>query len=290
MGAYYGTTSAGNPGHTGCRKWPAVRSWFHRHAADSLKAWMGRVDLVYASDDKPDASQKFIFGYHPHGLYPCGAAALPLLPGFERLFPGLTPATLSASITFFAPLVRDLLSWCGVREVSRRTFIRALREEGGVILCPGGQEELAETYRVFREPSELVICSRHKGFCRIAIEEQSSLVPVLALGEIFTLKNAFDWPKLQMATYRIFGFPIPYLLVGRWGFSPLPRKVPLLFIIGKPITPPKVHSGSKVAEKDVDHLHEQYYKELVNMFHKYKDKHDHYNNTNVVLKQGPNKQ
>ncbi|GMH39261.1 hypothetical protein BSKO_07159 [Bryopsis sp. KO-2023] len=286
MGTYYATTSTGNPGHTGCRKWPVVRTWFNRHLPESLKFWVGKVNLIYASENKPDPDKSYIFGYHPHGLYPCGAAFFPLLPGFEVVFPGLTPATLSASVMFFTPLIRDLLSWCGVRDVSRSTFIRALQEDRGVILCPGGQEELVETYRVFREPSELVVCNRHKGFCRIAIEQQASLVPVLSLGEIFTLKNAFNLPKMQRATYRIFGFPIPYLLVGRWGFSPLPKKVPMLFVIGEPIQPPPLDPGSAISLEAVQALHEQYYKSLVELFNRYKAEHPYYSKTDVLLKDG----
>lgn len=97
--------------------------------------------------------------------------------------------------------------------------------------------------RLFQDPSALVLCTRHKGFCRLAIENQACLVPVLALGEAFTVQNAFDAPRLQMATYRILGFPIPYLLVGRWGICPLPKKVALRYIMGEPIKPPSVEPG-----------------------------------------------
>lgn len=263
-----------------------VRSWFNRHLPESLKFWVGDVQLIRAFDSKPDLDQTYIFGYHPHGMYPCGAAYFPLLPGFEDMFPGLTPATLSASVVFLTPLIRDLLSWCGVREVSRPTFVRALQEDRGVVLCPGGQEELVETYRVFRDPSELVVCTRHKGFCRIAIEQQACLVPVLALGEVFTMKNAFDLPKMQMATYRVFGFPIPYLLVGRWGFSPLPKKVPMLFVVGEPIRPPTIDPGSPIEQETVDALHDTYYKSLLELFHQFKDRHPYYKKTEMVLKEG----
>lgn len=101
-------------------------------------------------------------------------------------------------------------------------------------------------FRLFQNPSNLVFCSRHKGFCRLAIEHQACLVPVLALGEAFTVRNAFDAPRLQMVTYRILGFPIPYLLVGRWGVCPLPKKVALLYIMGDPIKPPYVEPGMLV--------------------------------------------
>lgn len=42
----------------------------------------------------------------------------------------------------------------------------------------------------------------------------------------------------QAWTYKKLGFPIPYLVVGRWGASPLPRATGLRFVIGEPIAPP----------------------------------------------------
>lgn len=45
---------------------------------------------------------------------------------------------------------------------------------------------------------------------RIAIEQQASLVPVLALGEALQLRNLYDMPALQQYTYKRLGFPGGY--------------------------------------------------------------------------------
>jgi len=145
------------------------------------------------------------------------------------------------------------------------------------------------------------LCSRHKGFCRIAIEQQAALVPVLSLGEIFSLQNALNIPWLQKWTYKMVGFPIPYLLVGRW-MSPLPRKVPLQYVVGEPIPPPKVApgrvlgryimvlicgimcSGDPNYEEELDKLHRKFFGSLVDLFHKHKDGHPFYEGTKVVTK------
>ena len=42
---------------------------------------------------------------------------MPLLPGFKKLFPGIHPVPLVASVLFFTPIIRDFVSWCGVRQV-----------------------------------------------------------------------------------------------------------------------------------------------------------------------------
>lgn len=51
---------------------------------------------------------------------------------------------------------------------------------------------------------------------------------------------------LQAWTYKKFGFPVPYLVVGRWGVTPFPSKAPLRFIVGAPIPVPENPLGEKV--------------------------------------------
>ena len=52
---------------------------------------------------------------------------------------------------------------------------------------------------------------------------------------------------LQAWTYKKFGFPVPYLVVGRWGLTPFPSKAPLRFIVGAPIPVPENPLGEKVS-------------------------------------------
>lgn len=70
--------------------------------------------------------------------------------------------TLVMTGLVWVQLVRDLCSWCGLRQVSRRTFVRALQEKGSVMLVPGGQAELVHTWRI-KCKKEYVIYGRHKG-------------------------------------------------------------------------------------------------------------------------------
>lgn len=69
-------------------------------------------------------------------------------------------------------------------------------------------------------------------------------VPALAIGEMLQLRNVFDWPRWQAIMTRRLGFPFPWMMVGRWGLSPLPRKVPLHYIVGDPIAPPPHTPGA----------------------------------------------
>jgi hypothetical protein len=50
-------------------------------------------------------------------IWRAGAPYLPLLPRFQELFPGVQPTPLVASVLFFTPIIREFISWCGVRQV-----------------------------------------------------------------------------------------------------------------------------------------------------------------------------
>lgn len=120
-------------------------------------------------------------------------------------------------------------------------------------------------------------------FCRIAIEQQAALVPVLALGEGLQLKNLFHLPSLQQYTYRRLGFPVPFILQGRWGFTPFPRKTPLVYVIGKPLSPPAHVPGQHVDPAAVDTLHRQYYESLSDLFERYRHLHPEFSEARLVL-------
>ena len=85
------------------------------------------------------------------------------------------------------------------------------------------------------------------GFIKLAIEQQAHLVPILVMGEICSLRNFIDIPALQQWTYKKIGFPVPYLVVGWGGCTPLPiAGKGLRFIIGDPIRPPLLELGQQV--------------------------------------------
>ena len=54
-------------------------------------------------------------------------------------------------------------------------------------------------------------------------------------------------PAVQAWTYKKLGFPVPYLVVGRWGMTPFPSKAPLRFIVGAPIAVPSNPVGEQVS-------------------------------------------
>lgn len=234
---------------------------------------------------------------------------MPMLESFRARLPGVNPATLVASALFVAPFLREIAAWSGFRKVSERTFRKTLDEKGSVVICPGGQAEMCHTHRMFeagprgKGRPELVIHARHKGFCRMAIKKGAALVPVLALGEALQLRNVVHMPALQAYTTRRWRFPFPFWLGGRWWLSPLPSRVPLVYVVGRPIQPPEYRpaaasggggggsggaAGRGEAEasphpSDVDALHAAYFDSLADLFRRYRHLHPHFADSELVV-------
>ncbi|GAX74485.1 hypothetical protein CEUSTIGMA_g1934.t1 [Chlamydomonas eustigma] len=277
---YYILTTRGNPQHTGSRRWPWLVKWFGENLDASMKFYFGGFEIIRDFKADPDPSRRYIFGFHPHGLYPTGAGLLPLSPTFKTAFhPEVCPVTLTASIVYWVPAMRDILMWAGMRQVNRSTFITALKECGSVLVCPGGQAELIYTHRLHMDKSEreLVIYAGHKGFIRLAVQHRACLVPVLALGEARQFRDAVNAPSMQKVSYKKFGFPFPYFVTGRWGFAPFPDYGPVYYVLGEPIEPPECREGNKEDEDAaVELLHQAFYRSMVSLFLKYRHLHPDY--------------
>jgi hypothetical protein len=74
-------------------------------------------DKQNADPQQQQQQQRYIFGFQPHGLYPTGAGFLPWMPSFKQHFPGVNPVTLTATVIFFPPFIRDICCWAGFRQV-----------------------------------------------------------------------------------------------------------------------------------------------------------------------------
>ena len=310
LAAAYSPTFVGSPGATGLRSWTRFQIWATRVVENAARRWHGECRVLRdgdswhfhedsnevesidhddrlnrianaegcrCEDDKEGAApgkgqrlRRVIFGYHPHGMFPAAACWFHLTPQFASLFPTVPPpVTLGASVIFRVPLLRDVAMWAGARNVSRKVFVRSLRERGAVVMCPGGQAELVE--HVGGEgDNEVTLCTRHKGFIRIAIEQGAHLVPVFVFGESQATRNLFKWKAAQRWTYKRFGFPMPFLPGGFKGFLPLPAPLPLSFVVGEPLAMPLPGPDGQAVEADVDKVSELYYRRIENLFTRYK--------------------
>lgn len=260
------------------RAWPAFEQWLERHIDAVAEEWLGGVQVIadWAGRRAPvrgGGGRKYVFAYHPHGLYPSGLTWFHRTSQFRQLAPGIRPKALVASVIFWVPLLKELMTWGGGGPVTRANFRRELEEGGVVVLCPGGQAELVETPKA-HDSGEIVLCTSHKGFVRIACEQGASLVPVLCFGEIHGVRNLIAVPNLQRYTYKRLGFPIPFLPGGRWGLPvPIPGRDagPLTFVLGAPVpVPPHLKGRPDVPREEIDALHAQYYEHVRKLFYKHR--------------------
>ena len=88
--------------------------------------------------------------------------------------------------------------------------------------------------------------------------------------EIFTQsRNVPLWlRRLQFATQKFFGIPIPFFLVGAGPLGLWPRKVQVTGVVGEPIPVPRVPYPTAA---QVDALHERYVAAVRDLF----DTHHH---------------
>jgi hypothetical protein len=164
-----------------------------------------------------------------------------------------------------------------------------------VIVVPGGQAELIHVHKLRKnsgksngdldkEPGECVFYSGHKGFVRLALQEKANLVPIVVFGEVTSLKNIVDAPKLLQWTYKKFGFPFPFVACGKAGILPFPSKEGLKFVIGNPIKPIEL-MGDIPTEEEVATQHRIFYQELVALWDRHKSTFQGYEDVPAVLVQ-----
>eukprot|EP00602_Paraphysomonas_sp_CaronLab_P005346 CAMPEP_0185017988 /NCGR_PEP_ID=MMETSP1103-20130426/833_1 /TAXON_ID=36769 /ORGANISM="Paraphysomonas bandaiensis, Strain Caron Lab Isolate" /LENGTH=1086 /DNA_ID=CAMNT_0027547625 /DNA_START=99 /DNA_END=3356 /DNA_ORIENTATION=- len=209
-------------------------------------------------DSPHDLENVSIYAHEPHGWIPF---AQPLQAMVNEFIIGENFHMLVASSGFWMPVFNIFLKILSCRPIDKKTFISTLNSGRSVLLVPGGIGEMFENSGSGTEV--LKVCGR-KGFVRIAIQTGAQIVPCYTFGnwelfEVFT-------PKAMHSISRILGVPL-LMFWGRWGL-PIPKRVPLLTVIGRPIQCP--HDSNPSAEL-VNEYHEAYMRETKVLFDKYKN-------------------
>ncbi|KAI7840118.1 hypothetical protein COHA_006159 [Chlorella ohadii] len=162
---------------------------------------------------------------------------------------------LASSAAFWAPVMRHMWWWLGIRPVSRKCFATLLAKGRSVALCPGGIKEVLYMER----GREVAYLRKRYGFVRMALQAGAPLVPVFAFGQsdMYSYCRLFyDFPKhlIPRAQWARLARRIGYvpMIIWGWCFSFMPKQVPLYIVVGKPIPVPKVEQPS--AEQVEDYL------------------------------------
>eukprot|EP01059_Diplonema_ambulator_P036045 TRINITY_DN8817_c0_g1_i1.p1 TRINITY_DN8817_c0_g1~~TRINITY_DN8817_c0_g1_i1.p1 ORF type:complete len:808 (+),score=119.34 TRINITY_DN8817_c0_g1_i1:111-2426(+) len=200
-------------------------------------------------------------GYHPHGIIPSGMVWGMRCKEWQEKLPGFELTGLTASIMHYVPLMRDILHWCGIREVSRKTLYRTIDEGLNPCVVVGGQ---AEMFMSRSRDTDIKVVRFHTGFFKIAAEKHLPCIPIFAFGETKIYDN-IELPTMQKWFKARVGFPIPFIPIGRWGL-PVPRRRKVILAVGAPVQP-----CARKTSKDIEEFKNRYFVALQELFDEFKD-------------------
>ncbi|SPR00809.1 unnamed protein product (mitochondrion) [Plasmodiophora brassicae] len=265
----YSFTYHKSPHRTGTRSWTRVRE---KQSMWGLMEHYFSLRLI--PQGKLDPDQVYMFGYHPHGIYPFTTVWATRGRAWAQHYPKVTIDVLAATVIFYLPVIRDIAMWSGCRDASRESMSSAFKQRRSVMLVPGGEREMRENRP---ESDEVVLVTRHKGFIRQAIIHGVSLVPVFGFGEShlldnFRAKSTQEW----FAKRTLYGAPhMPY---GRF-YSPIPNPAPVTVVVGDPI--PVTQMDDPPAD-EIDRLHRVYFDALRHLFDQHKASVAGFENSRIV--------
>lgn len=220
--------------------------------------------------------QRYIFGYHPHGIIGMGAVGGIATEGagWSKLFPGIPVRLLTLRSNFFLPFYREYLLSIGACSVSRSSCMRLLRNNNPICIVLGGARE-----SLLAKPGKMdLILNNRFGFVKIALRTGASMVPVLAYGEtnIYQQLNPdnSDGPlqKYHKFMTKYMGFTIPLFHargVFNYNKGILPYRNPIDIVVGDAVDVPLIKEPT---DEQVKHYHGLYVSALRKLYDSTHDK------------------
>ena len=162
------------------------------------------------------------------------------------------------------------------RDAGRATMDNVLRSNRSVFICTGSEAESLAT----ATGEDKVVLEGRYGFVRLALSWGCPLVPVYGVGvtDLYTTYSFAASTRRWLSKTAHIALP---LFTGRW-WSPIPHKVPVKVLVGKPIEVPtpkvkglvqgwsgesKRRGDPKVpSEALVKEFHEKYVKALTELY------------------------
>jgi 1-acyl-sn-glycerol-3-phosphate acyltransferase len=232
-----------------------------------LRAWRAYFQLRVYKEREIPRDKRVLFTAFPHGMFPL---ALPILGGIgKEILPELEtiPKIAIAEKLFNIPLLAPLLYWVGCISADREPMRKAL-EEGTCLLMPDG---IAGIYHSSRD-EEVLYIKKRRGFFQLALETGSLLVPVYCFGHtqlfsVYPNKHTCSW---LVDLSRRMGFALTFF-IGHASWIPfLPRRDPLLVVMGRPFECPYIPEPS---ERDIEELRVKYIERVQTLFDVHAKKH-----------------
>jgi len=275
---YISTTYTKEPETNACREWPAFK-----HAAwlsNALEYFFGARIVV--TDEMKECGVKLgnhqceeekyhqlILLFHPHGIFPVTSAWISSSRMWKDLFPYLEVNCLSATVMHYVPVMRDVLQWFGVCDVSKDSISNMLGMNRNIQIVCGGQTEMFESRSW--DTDIRVVRKRRTGIFKIAIQNGLGIVPMYSFGETQLFDNVY-MPSIQTWFKNHLGFPFPFLMLGKFGL-PIPRRVPVTLAMDAPVFP--VKKNPTPSKEEISEFQTRYFAVLEKLFDKFKDQNGH---------------
>lgn len=215
------------------------------------------VKVAYQSG-QPLPAQQYIYCFMPHGLYPF-SGGLASVSKMVDIFPQMRFGV--AAIGCWIPIIRQLMGWIGCIPASKSASKSALRQGDSIAFFPGGIAEMVKT----DSARERLVLMGRQGVVKLALEQGIPIVPVFVFGQsiVWSQVPLPAWVQKLSRFLRI-SIMFPY---GRFGLL-LPRKMPLLYCIGAPISCPRVEG--EPSEDQVKAIHMVLVKAVQDIYDTYK--------------------
>jgi len=241
------------------------------------KGFRSYFDAELIVEGKWHEDKNYLLMYHPHSLFGIAYTLITRyvhevhLPGCKFLFTG-------ADVIQYLPLLRRIMAWWGCTSVSAKAMKKHLTMPfpyNALMLQVGGIAEMF--YGIDREQ---VILMKRLGFCKIALQTGTCLVPCYVYGanEMYTRLFGPDSLLAGISSKIQMSLVVWY---GRWGlpFGVVPHQVKMVIALGEPIEVPKVDEPTP---EQITELHAKYVAAIGALF----DRHKHRMGEEWVEKRG----
>lgn len=221
------------------------------------------AEIIVEGEYKQD--QNYLLCYFPHALYPY---AFWLLYNYFKETYKIRFMYTGADVLLWIPILRRIHSFWGMTSVSYKPLKQNVQlpyPYNTLMLQIDGIRGM-----FYGIHDEQIVLNRRRGFCRVALETGTSLVPCYVFGANDLYHRTWGPDSTAYRLSNSAGVSFVYW-TGRWGwpfgFMPVPTK--LVVAIGTPIPVKQVDKPSK---QQIDELHATFTKDMKDLFDKYKHK------------------